>query len=55
MKKKKMKGPAFCPLCGTEEEKIDHLLLSCNFSISIWQKIAQKIKVSQLSSSIDDL
>ena len=34
-----MEGPSRCPLCCSEEETMDHLLLNCPFSQEVWSEV----------------
>ena len=34
-----MEGPSRCPLCCSEEETMDHLLLNCPFSKEVWSEV----------------
>ena len=34
-----MEGPSRCPLCCSEEETMNHLLISCPFSQAIWTEV----------------
>jgi len=39
LRKRGMKGPSRCPLCISEEETTDHLLLLCPFAKAIWKGV----------------
>ena len=39
LKNRGMEGPSRCPLCCSDEETIDHLLLNCPFSKEIWAEV----------------
>jgi len=32
-------GPSLCFLCGQEEEKLEHLFLTCPFALKVWSSI----------------
>ena len=34
-----MEGPSRCPLCCSEEETMDHLLINCPYSQEIWSEV----------------
>ena len=36
--KRGMEGPTRCPLCKTENESSDHILLGCHFSKEVWKQ-----------------
>ena len=38
LKKHGMEGPSRCPLCKSEEETADHIMLGCQFSNKVWTK-----------------
>lgn len=37
LRKRGMEGPSRCPLCMSEEETVDHLLLLCPFAKAVWK------------------
>ena len=37
LRKRGMEGPSRCPLCVSEEENADHLLLNCSFACEVWK------------------
>ena len=34
-----MEGPSRCPLCVSDEENADHLLLHCSFASEVWKDL----------------
>ena len=38
LRKRGLEGPSRCSLCKSDEENIDHLLLSCPFSREVWKE-----------------
>lgn len=44
-----------CPICNSEIETVDHVIVGCNFSKDIWAKVAGwwKVRLSPLSSVRD--
>eukprot|EP00253_Pinus_taeda_P024961 PITA_24961 len=47
LRKRGMEGPSRCPLCISEEETADHLLLLCPFAKAVWKGV--------LSSRVDKI
>ena len=43
-----MEGPSRCPLCVSDEENTDHLLLHCSFASEVW-KDSLKISLDRFS------
>ena len=43
-----MEGPSRCPLCVSDEENADHLLLHCSFASEVW-KDSLKISLDRFS------
>ena len=43
--KKSWQGSNFCVLCARDEEPVDHLFLCCSFSRSVWEKLAQCLRI----------
>jgi hypothetical protein len=39
LRRRGWKGPSRCPLCISEEETTDHLLLSCPYSKEVWENV----------------
>jgi hypothetical protein len=52
--KRGLAHPKHCPLCGQEEETIDHLLLSCVFSRQIWFYVLEKFSLQALAPQPDE-
>jgi ribonuclease HI/exonuclease III len=48
-------GPFRCPLCCQEEETSNHLLLNCNYSRAIWQKITGLQIFTRLPTDVESL
>ncbi|GJM97066.1 hypothetical protein PR202_ga13964 [Eleusine coracana subsp. coracana] len=46
-----------CPLCGSHQEKIDHLLAECAYTRQIWRRMLDILQLGDvpLSSSVEDL
>jgi len=38
------KGPSQCPFCKDDNEDVDHLLVHCSFTQSVWDKLSNLLK-----------
>ena len=38
LKKRGMEGPSRCPLCKSDEETTDHIMIGCPFSKEVWRE-----------------
>jgi hypothetical protein len=47
--------PEKCPLCDQEEESIDHLLLSCEFTRQFWFSLFQQLNLPEFTPQIDTI
>lgn len=45
LRKRNFPTPQSCPLCGSDEETTEHLLLACHFSSQIWGVITQRLSL----------
>ena len=55
LNKRGMEGPTRCPLCKTEEETSDHLILGYQFSKAVWKEALNLNPGIKLPESIQDL
>ena len=39
-------SPHWCSLCKAKEESVNHIFLHCSYSIQLWWKLFQEVKVS---------
>lgn len=37
-----------CALCGVEEESLNHLLITCTYTMEVWEAILRKVKIHLL-------
>ena len=44
-----------CVLCGEAEETIDHLLLDCSHSKSVWTRLLLDLRLPELPTTLDKL
>lgn len=38
LQKRNKQGLGWCPLCGVENDSVDHLFLRCNFGSEVWEE-----------------
>lgn len=50
-----MDHPERCPLYDQAEETIQHILISCSFSRTVWYQILSKVGLQQFTPGQDDL
>ena len=43
--KKGFSGPSMCPLCCTEEESVSHLMISCSFTVQVWDYLKDFLNI----------
>ena len=54
LKKKGWEGPTRCPFCLNNEEKAEHILISCQYTRDVWKASLPK-KAELHSGSLPDL
>jgi hypothetical protein len=54
LKKRGWVGRDSCSLCNEAEETNFHILITCPFTQSLWQKILSKLNISEPPTSVED-
>ena len=46
--KKGWVGLGFCTLCKKSPDIVDHLMTTCNFPVTVWEKVCHALKISHV-------
>ena len=56
LKRRGMEGPSRCPLCRSEEETVNHLLLTCPYTMEVWKLVLNPSHVNiNIPGNLTDL
>jgi len=53
LKRRGLEGPSRCALCNSEEESINHLLLTCPYAKEVWNLVLNQMHIDLPGSTLD--